>query len=153
MYIIRSFGEQRSIILECSGELDAPEATRAIAQVAALAEVDLPRAVICDLRAVERGPEDALAVAAALSASASPAYRIAIVASREQQPFVRRLLRVARLPHAPAMVESLEEAHAWLAQLHRGIVASSTGRRHARDAAQQDPARHRRAGAGRASVA
>lgn len=143
MYVIRSFGDPRSITLECSGELESVDATRAISQVAALAEVDLPCAVICDVRAVERGPEDALAIVAALSASASPAYRIAIVANPGQQRFVRRLLRVARLPHRAALVETPEEAFAWLERLQRGLASSSTARRHARETAarQQRSAR------------
>jgi hypothetical protein len=137
MYVIRA-ATPDALTVTFSEKVSTEEALRAISQAFALADAGAITNATCDLRAIERGPGNALIIAAALASRMSDSMRVAFIVEPAQRPYVRRIARFTGIRTGLGLFESEDEAKSWLSEapsLRRRI--SSTELRHYQELTRQ----------------
>ena len=131
VYILRDDAATQTLRLELTGEVTTAEAARAVSQALALAEAGAHSRVVCDLTAVECGPDELEAVAALLKSRAL-AFRVAFVGPQAQLRVAVRLAELAGIERSSGAFSNTADADAWLARPTSANPAagSETVRRH-----------------------
>lgn len=114
MYTIRTDKARGVLVIELSERLQTEEAERAIEQAFALAQASDIDSVLCDIRALERGPAGLLGLAAVFSLRFIAGLRVAFVGVRGQAGMARRFARFSGHPEAVRYFNSDAAAETWL---------------------------------------
>ena len=140
MCAIRVDAAAEMLRAEASGRVGTDQALRAISQAFALADAGVLARILCDARAIERGPHLGT-IGAALSTRCRRGLRVALLVRSEQRSSAERLIRLAGAPLGLRAFESMAGASAWLAPQTAGYA--SPERRHLEGLAEpreSDPA-------------
>lgn len=128
MYLMRVDSRAALLRIECSGEVVAAEALRAVSQAAALAEAGNIWALAVDVSQVERWPTSGRVVAAAMAGVHRDGLRVAWITPAAGCATVERLARLAGLQDAFRTFDSEAAAAAWLDVARERVALSGQTR-------------------------
>lgn len=130
MYAIRVQVEEGRLDVRASGLVAPEEALRAVSQAFVLAEAGGITRATCDLTAVEGGGSSIVVLGAAFASRVQPSQRVAVLCTKRQIAFCRRLARLSGFGDNLGLFTREQDAVAWLGSVRRPQGISGTARRH-----------------------
>jgi hypothetical protein len=140
MYLIRANTERPLLNIELSGHVTTDEAVRMLTLAAELIKTDKHRGVLCDVSALDYGPDRPATVAAVLAALLPVHLRVAVTGLA---PTLRGVARITGLAHAGGSIrtfDSAAEAEDWLSEVvGTRTTLPATAQRHLQEMTSPTP--------------